>query len=129
MNQFVSSLIILRIYIKTSNISDHPVDQDGHQYVGLVNQAMTCYLNSLIQSLFMTPEFRNILYEWQFNGTMEEAARSIPFQLQKLFALLQTTSKASLETKDLTQSFGWEGSDGKYIHIKFGINNLLFFSL
>ncbi|KAL0187900.1 hypothetical protein M9458_014999, partial [Cirrhinus mrigala] len=31
-------------------------------YVGLVNQAMTCYLNSLLQTLFMTPEFRNALY-------------------------------------------------------------------
>lgn len=32
-------------------------------YVGLVNQAMTCYLNSLLQTLFMTPEFRNALYK------------------------------------------------------------------
>jgi len=31
-------------------------------YVGLVNQAMTCYLNSLLQTLFMTPEFRNAVY-------------------------------------------------------------------
>ena len=31
--------------------------------VGLVNQAMTCYLNSLIQTLFMTPEFRNAMYK------------------------------------------------------------------
>lgn len=32
----------------------------GH--VGLVNQAMTCYLNSLLQTLYMTPEFRNAIY-------------------------------------------------------------------
>uniref|UniRef100_A0AC35G3A4 USP domain-containing protein n=2 Tax=Panagrolaimus sp. PS1159 TaxID=55785 RepID=A0AC35G3A4_9BILA len=94
----------------------HPLDQDGHAYVGLVNQAMTCYLNSLIQALFMTPEFRNILYQWQYNGTMEEASKNIPFQLQKLFALLQTTLKPSLETKDLTASFGWEGSDAYEQH-------------
>ena len=31
-------------------------------FVGLVNQAMTCYLNSLLQTLFMTPEFRNAIY-------------------------------------------------------------------
>lgn len=31
-------------------------------YVGLVNQAMTCYLNSLLQTLYMTPEFRKALY-------------------------------------------------------------------
>jgi len=33
---------------------------EGH--VGLVNQAMTCYLNSLLQTLYMTPEFRNAVY-------------------------------------------------------------------
>ena len=33
-------------------------------YVGLVNQAMTCYLNSLLQTLYMTPEFRNALYRY-----------------------------------------------------------------
>jgi len=33
-------------------------------YVGLVNQAMTCYLNSLLQTLYMTPEFRNAIYRF-----------------------------------------------------------------
>ena len=32
--------------------------------VGLSNQGATCYLNSLIQSLFMTPEFRNAVYRY-----------------------------------------------------------------
>lgn len=58
-------------------------------YVGLVNQAMTCYLNSLLQALFMTPEFRNSLYKWEFIGSPEETPKSIPFQLQKLFLSLQ----------------------------------------
>lgn len=35
---------------------------EENEYVGLINQAMTCYLNSLIQALFMTPEFRNGIY-------------------------------------------------------------------
>lgn len=35
---------------------------DVNEYVGLINQAMTCYLNSLIQALYMTPEFRNGIY-------------------------------------------------------------------
>ena len=61
-------------------------------FVGLVNQAMTCYLNSLIQTLFMTPEFRNALYRWRFDGTEEEQAKSIPFQLQSLFLKLQVIS-------------------------------------
>lgn len=59
-------------------------------YVGLVNQAMTCYLNSLLQALFMTPEFRNALYKWQFDSSnVSDPAKCIPFQLQKLFLNLQ----------------------------------------
>lgn len=58
-------------------------------YVGLVNQAMTCYLNSLLQALFMTPEFRNALYNWEFDGN--DPAKSIPYQLQRLFLNLQVS--------------------------------------
>ncbi|CAJ0955585.1 unnamed protein product, partial [Mesorhabditis belari] len=89
--------------------SGPPMDENQHRYVGLVNQAMTCYLNSLIQTLYMTPEFRNAMYRWEYNGKDED--RSIPYQIQKLFLLLQTTDKDSLETKDLTNSFGWSSSE------------------
>jgi ubiquitin carboxyl-terminal hydrolase 47 len=84
-------------------------DENDHRYVGLVNQAMTCYLNSLIQTLYMTPEFRNAIYEWKFSGTDEK--KNIPFQLQKLFLLLQSSDKTSLETTDLTASFGWQSNE------------------
>ena len=40
-------------------------DEEGKsEFVGLINQAMTCYLNSLLQTLFMTPEFRNAIYRY-----------------------------------------------------------------
>lgn len=57
-------------------------------FVGLVNQAMTCYLNSLLQALYMTPEFRNALYNWE-SGDGSDPNKNIPFQLQKLFVNLQ----------------------------------------
>lgn len=85
-------------------------------YVGLVNQAMTCYLNSLLQTLYMTPEFRNALYRWEFDGTEQDAAKSIPFQLQKLFLLLQTSSRPAIGTTDLTTSFGWDSSEAWQQH-------------
>ncbi|XP_055315105.1 ubiquitin carboxyl-terminal hydrolase 47 isoform X3 [Sitodiplosis mosellana] len=83
-------------------------------YVGLVNQAMTCYLNSLLQALYMTPEFRNALYNWEHDGS--DAAKNIPYQLQRLFVNLQTSTKMSVETTDLTRSFGWDSTEAWQQH-------------
>lgn len=81
-------------------------------YVGLVNQAMTCYLNSLIQTLYMTPEFRNAIYRWQSDySNAEIGVKNIPYQLQRLFLQLQTSDKRAAETTDLTKSFGWDSSE------------------
>uniref|UniRef100_A0A915HZM8 Ubiquitin carboxyl-terminal hydrolase n=1 Tax=Romanomermis culicivorax TaxID=13658 RepID=A0A915HZM8_ROMCU len=105
----------------TSNSDGTKIDESPYQgqssslnlrsdgYTGLVNQAMTCYLNSLLQTLFMTPEFRNAVYRWE-SVSKDDEAKSIPYQLQKLFLLLQTSDKPALETKDLTRSFGWDSS-------------------
>jgi ubiquitin carboxyl-terminal hydrolase 47 len=84
-------------------------------YVGLVNQAMTCYLNSLLQTLYMTPEFRNALYQWRFTSG-DDGAKCIPYQLQKLFIHLQTSEKRAVETTDVTKSFGWDSSEAWQQH-------------
>lgn len=84
------------------------------KFVGLVNQAMTCYLNSLLQALFMTPEFRQAIYSWEFDG--HDETKSIPYQLQRLFLNLQTSPKSAVETTALTRSFGWDSSDSWQQH-------------
>ena len=59
-------------------------------FVGLSNQGATCYLNSLVQSLFMTPELRMGIYRWVYDAARYEAVgECIPAQLQRLFVLLQ----------------------------------------
>lgn len=77
---------------------------------------MTCYLNSLLQALFMTPEFRNALYNWEFDGSQSDESKSIPYQLQKLFLNLQTSHKSAVETTELTRSFGWDSSEAWQQH-------------
>lgn len=96
--------------------SDYSLTKSETGFVGLVNQAMTCYLNSLLQTLFMTPEFRNAIYRWEFTGSEDEAGKSIPYQLQKLFLLLQASSKRAVETTDVTKSFGWDSSEAWQQH-------------
>lgn len=101
-----SSSSTLRLKPETSS--------QGPKFVGLVNQAMTCYLNSLLQALYMTPEFRNAMYNWEFDG--QDESKSIPYQLQRLFLNLQTSPKAAVETTDLTRSFGWDSSEAWQQH-------------
>ncbi|KAG9246426.1 ubiquitin carboxyl-terminal hydrolase-like protein [Calycina marina] len=74
-------------------------------YVGLKNQGATCYLNSLIQSLYNTNAFRKAVYliPTQDELTLANSA----YTLQRLFYYLQTAPVA-VSTHELTKSFGWE---------------------
>lgn len=73
--------------------------------VGLKNQGATCYLNSLLQSLYFTNKFRKAVY----NIPTEKDAfkNNSAYTLQRLFYQLQT-SETSVATTELTGSFGWE---------------------
>eukprot|EP01051_Picozoa_sp_SAG22_P018820 SAG22_NODE_3285_length_1805_cov_2.285463_1_plen_470_part_10 len=81
-------------------------------FVGLSNQGATCYLNSLLQSLYMTPELRVGMYRWLYDDARYEAVgECIPAQLQRLFVMLQTSEERDVETGDLTSAFGWNDAD------------------
>jgi ubiquitin C-terminal hydrolase len=78
------------------------------EYVGLLNQGATCYLNSLLQSLFMTELFREALLQFEYNNNVHGSAEyCIPYQLQLLFARLYCSIRPSVDTKSLTHSFRW----------------------
>ncbi|KAK9457513.1 hypothetical protein V1511DRAFT_455322 [Dipodascopsis uninucleata] len=78
----------------------------GH--VGLRNQGATCYMNSLLQSLYFTKYFRKAVY--QIPTENDEPISSVPLALQRLFYQLQTAS-APVGTLELTKSFGWDTTD------------------
>jgi len=83
-------------------------DRLSNLYVGLVNQGATCYLNSLLQTLFFQERFRKLIYDWKpekrkgFNSE-----KSIHKQMQLLFAKMQFAEVRAVSTKGLTFSFGW----------------------
>ncbi|OHT00878.1 Clan CA, family C19, ubiquitin hydrolase-like cysteine peptidase [Tritrichomonas foetus] len=74
-------------------------------YIGLKNQGATCYMNSVLQSLFHIPAFRRLVFQMQTTGD-ENVEKSIPLNLQRLFCRLQLGNR-SCSTKALTTSFGW----------------------
>ncbi len=71
-------------------------EAEGPTYVGLANQGATCYLNSLLQSLFMTPEFRHAIY--RYNPTQSEKANANGHKAGK------ATSAASVASSHGTSS-------------------------
>lgn len=75
--------------------------------VGLRNQGATCYLNSLLQSLYLTGAFRKAVYQIPTATDQDRANSASAYALQRLFYRLQADASA-ISTQELTHSFGWE---------------------
>ncbi|RGB42735.1 ubiquitin carboxyl-terminal hydrolase 5 [Rhizophagus diaphanus] len=82
-------------------------------YVGLKNQGATCYMNSLLQSLYCTTYFRKAVY--QIPTVDDEPIKSVSLALQRVFYQLQT-SNTPVGTTELTKSFGWDSIDSFMQH-------------
>jgi len=101
-----------KVAVTTHNGADLPWKSPEKKFAGLYNPGATCYMNSLLQTLFMTPEFRLKLYSFRYDRQAHGApANCIPYQLQLLFARLQQTHLSFVETTDLIQSFQWDAAD------------------
>uniref|UniRef100_H2Z534 USP domain-containing protein n=1 Tax=Ciona savignyi TaxID=51511 RepID=H2Z534_CIOSA len=114
-------------------IDEPPVERSPQSLVGIKNQGATCYLNSLLQTLFLTPEFREQLFnigsdELGITGLNKKdgKVRKIPLQLQLLFARLLLLNQSSCKTDDLTDSFGWRNSEEMQQHDVQELSRILF---
>ncbi|XP_035822907.1 ubiquitin carboxyl-terminal hydrolase 13 isoform X2 [Zea mays] len=92
-------------------------------YVGLKNQGATCYMNSLLQTLYHIPYFRKAVYHMPTTEN-DIPSGSIPLALQSLFYKLQY-SDSSVATKELTKSFGWDTYDSFMQHDVQELNRVL----
>ncbi|KAH0469116.1 hypothetical protein IEQ34_002348 [Dendrobium chrysotoxum] len=92
-------------------------------YVGLKNQGATCYMNSLLQTLYHIPYFRKAVYHMP-TTEIDIPSASIPLALQSLFYKLQY-SDSSVATKELTKSFGWDMYDSFMQHDVQELNRVL----
>ncbi|XP_031703840.1 ubiquitin carboxyl-terminal hydrolase 40 isoform X1 [Anarrhichthys ocellatus] len=117
---------------------DEPPPPRGRSNLcGIKNQGGTCYLNSLLQTLLFTPEFREELFSLGAAelGCLEDKeepgvkVRVIPLELQKLFASLLLVDQQSASTANLTNSFGWNSSEGTNQHDVQELNRILFSAL
>ncbi|XP_044946340.1 ubiquitin C-terminal hydrolase 12-like isoform X4 [Hordeum vulgare subsp. vulgare] len=92
-------------------------------YVGLKNQGATCYMNSLLQTLYHMPYFRKAVYHMPTTEN-DMPSGSIPLALQSLFYKLQYSDN-SVATKELTKSFGWDTYDSFMQHDVQELNRVL----
>jgi len=81
-------------------------------YIGLVNEGTTCYMNSLLQTLYFLSDFRLAVYSMP---TTEQDRFTIPFALQSIFYQLQYNTQAA-STRDLLKSFGWSTEEWNVQH-------------
>ncbi|XP_047962654.1 ubiquitin C-terminal hydrolase 12-like isoform X1 [Salvia hispanica] len=92
-------------------------------FVGLKNQGATCYMNSLLQTLYHIPYFRKAVYHMPTTEN-DNPTGSIPLALQSLFYKLQYHD-TSVATKELTKSFGWDTYDSFMQHDVQELNRVL----
>ena len=114
---------------KGSNCADElpqpEMPKGSSNFVGLYNQGATCYMNSSLQILYMTPQFRNLINSLilcdKILGNPTEfipqgQKYNIILSLQKLFAELNLMNLKATKTKELTEAFGWEKGEGTDQH-------------
>ncbi|KAJ3199966.1 hypothetical protein HDU82_009297 [Entophlyctis luteolus] len=115
-NRTVISVFMKHVKDETGVLWHNFVNYDSKKvtgFVGLKNQGATCYMNSLLQSLYFVNYFRAATFNIPTEN--DEPTKSIPLALQRVFYQLQFSDQ-SVGTTELTKSFGWDTIDSFMQH-------------
>nr|CAD7438739.1 unnamed protein product [Timema bartmani] len=117
-NTILSSFFLNKYNFFVHVVADapHGVSWDSKKhtgFVGLKNQGATCYMNSLLQTLYFTNQLRKAVYKMPTES--DDSSKSVALALQRVFHELQFCDKP-VGTKKLTKSFGWETLDSFMQH-------------
>ncbi|KAI9271739.1 hypothetical protein BDA99DRAFT_433176 [Phascolomyces articulosus] len=107
-NQAIISVYLRVVKDETGVLWHNFANYDSRKetgYVGIKNQGATCYMNSLLQSLYCTNSFRRAVY--QIPTDSDKPTDSVSLALQRCFYNLQY-SDVPIGTTELTKSFGWD---------------------
>eukprot|EP00057_Strongylocentrotus_purpuratus_P028769 XP_011683243.1 PREDICTED: ubiquitin carboxyl-terminal hydrolase 40 [Strongylocentrotus purpuratus] len=119
---------------KKDGLPQPPLLRGSTGLAGIANQGATCYLNSLLQTLLFTPEFRESLFalgQDELGNIADKEkpgskVRVIPIHLQRLFARLLLLNQRSATTEELTDSFGWTNREELQQHDVQELSRILF---
>ena len=123
-----------------SGLNKPPPKRRDLNLSGIINQGATCYLNTLIQTLLYTTEFRDSLFSLTAqelgispNFTQQQQQQQQPIkqrviliELQRLFAQLMLLDQEACSTNRLTDSFGWSNNEEMQQHDVQELNRILF---
>ena len=82
--------------------------RSGTGFVGLRNPGCICYMNSLMQQLFMTVDFREGILNTDINSVatiVEDKKESVLYQLQTVFAKLFYTHRKAFPLSDFCHAY------------------------
>jgi ubiquitin carboxyl-terminal hydrolase 7 len=121
----VDDTIKIKVEVTVTPPDEGPVynSRELTGFVGLRNQGATCYMNSLLQTLYSVNAFRKAVYHMPTSED-EEPSSNIPLALQSVFYKLQFTP-GPVSTEDLTASFGWNTADAFQQHDVQELNRIL----
>lgn len=93
--------------------NNSPVSKEKSQtgFVGLKNLGCTCYMNSILQQLFMISSFREAI----LRCPSEQNDESLLYHLQYIFSGLRSSDKQYINPKGFARSF--KDSEGNAINI------------